>query len=184
GGPSRGSYSSPIWIWKSSLLDRSAAFNTVGHNILLQLLLNGESYVSGRSQTVSFKNDLSETCAVGHGVPQGSVLGPLQFSLCLLPLCVLLRSFNVTFHCCTDDLQLFVPLTIGNWAEVSKLESCLFAIRGWLSDNFLLLNTDKTELMTMFFTYNIAFSESRNSLLSPLKDIQSLSGNIIPYRTS
>ncbi|KAL4006782.1 hypothetical protein ACER0C_000634 [Sarotherodon galilaeus] len=67
----------------------------------------------------------------------------------LLPLGVLLRSFNVTFHCYADDLQLYVPLTIGNCAEVSKLESCLTAIKGWLSDNFLLLNTDKTELMVI-----------------------------------
>ncbi|KAL4007453.1 hypothetical protein ACER0C_001305 [Sarotherodon galilaeus] len=67
----------------------------------------------------------------------------------LLPLGVVLRSFNVTFHCYADDLQLYVPLTIGNHAEVSKLESCLSAIKGWLSDNFLLLNTDKTELMVI-----------------------------------
>ncbi|KAL4004124.1 protocadherin delta 1 [Sarotherodon galilaeus] len=67
----------------------------------------------------------------------------------LLPLGVLLCSFNVTFHCYADDLQLYVPLTIGNCAEVSKLESCLSAIKGWLSDNFLLLNTDKTELMVI-----------------------------------
>uniref|UniRef100_A0A669B8C0 Reverse transcriptase domain-containing protein n=1 Tax=Oreochromis niloticus TaxID=8128 RepID=A0A669B8C0_ORENI len=142
------------------LLDLSAAFDTVDHCILLDRLehfigITGNvlswlrSYLSGRSQTVSFKNDLSETCAVRHGVPQGSVLGPLLFSMYLLPLGVLLRSFNVTFHCYTDDLQLYVPLTIGNDAEVSKLESCLSAIKGWLSDNFLLLNTDKTELMVI-----------------------------------
>uniref|UniRef100_A0AAX7SRZ9 Reverse transcriptase domain-containing protein n=1 Tax=Astatotilapia calliptera TaxID=8154 RepID=A0AAX7SRZ9_ASTCA len=73
----------------------------------------------------------------------------LLFAMYLLPLGLLLRSFNVTFHCYTDDLQLYVPLTIGNCAEVSKLEPCLCAIRGWLSDNFLLLNTDKTELMVI-----------------------------------
>uniref|UniRef100_A0AAZ1XEQ0 Reverse transcriptase domain-containing protein n=1 Tax=Oreochromis aureus TaxID=47969 RepID=A0AAZ1XEQ0_OREAU len=142
------------------LLDLSAAFDTVDHCILLDRLehfigITGNvlswlrSYLSGRSQTVSFKNDLSKTCAVRHGVPQGSVLGPLLFSMYLLPLGVLLRSFNVTFHCYADDLQLYVPLTIGNCAEVSKLESCLSAIKGWLSDNFLLLNTDKTESMVI-----------------------------------
>uniref|UniRef100_A0A3Q4G0A8 Reverse transcriptase domain-containing protein n=1 Tax=Neolamprologus brichardi TaxID=32507 RepID=A0A3Q4G0A8_NEOBR len=145
-----------------------AAFDTVDHCILLDRLehfigVTGNvlswlrSYLSGRSQTVSFKNDLSETWAMRHGVPQGSVLGPLLFSMYLLPLGVLLRSFTffyvlLTFHCYVNDLQLYVPLTFGNCAEVSKLESCLSAIRGWLSDNFLLLNTDKTEYLSKNFT--------------------------------
>uniref|UniRef100_A0A3Q3CIH5 Reverse transcriptase domain-containing protein n=1 Tax=Haplochromis burtoni TaxID=8153 RepID=A0A3Q3CIH5_HAPBU len=128
----------------------TAAIDTVDHCILLARLehfnrLTGNvlswlrSHLSGRSQTVSFKNDLSETCAVRHGVPQGSVLGPLLFSLYLLPL---LRSFNVTFHS-YDDLQLYVPLTIENCADVSKLEACLSAVRDigpkkfqYLSQNF------------------------------------------------
>uniref|UniRef100_A0A3Q4I1K7 Reverse transcriptase domain-containing protein n=1 Tax=Neolamprologus brichardi TaxID=32507 RepID=A0A3Q4I1K7_NEOBR len=124
------------------LLDLSAAFDTVHPCMLLDRLehfigVTGNVlswlsfYLSGRSPTVSFKNDLFEICAVEHGVPQGSVLGPLLFSLYLLPLGVLLRSFNVTFPCYADDLQLYVPLTIGNCAEVSKLELCLSAIRGW-----------------------------------------------------
>uniref|UniRef100_A0A669B7W6 Reverse transcriptase domain-containing protein n=1 Tax=Oreochromis niloticus TaxID=8128 RepID=A0A669B7W6_ORENI len=142
------------------LLDLSAAFDTVDHGILLDRLehfigITGNvlswlrSYLSGRSQTVNFNNVLSETCVVRHGVPQGSVLGPLLFSMYLSPLGALLRSFKVTFHCYADDLQLYVPLIIGNCTEISKLESCLSAIKGWLSDNFLCLNTDKTELMVI-----------------------------------
>ncbi|KAL3999372.1 hypothetical protein ACER0C_007143 [Sarotherodon galilaeus] len=67
----------------------------------------------------------------------------------LSPLGALLRSFKVTFHCYADDLQLYVPLKIGDCTEISNLESCLSAIKGWLSDNFLCLNTDKTELMVI-----------------------------------
>lgn len=62
----------------------------------------------------------------------------------LLPFGVLVCSFNVTY---VTDLQLYVPLTIGNCIDLSKLEACLSAISSWLSDNFLLLNTDKTDLM-------------------------------------
>uniref|UniRef100_A0AAX7TKP9 Reverse transcriptase domain-containing protein n=1 Tax=Astatotilapia calliptera TaxID=8154 RepID=A0AAX7TKP9_ASTCA len=148
------------------LLDLSAAFDTVDHCILLDRLehfigITGNvlswlrSYLFGRSQTVSFKNDFSETCAVRHGVPQGSVLGPLLFSMYLLPLGVPLRSFNVTFHCYADDLQLYVALTIGNCVEVSKLECCLSAIKGWLSDNFLVIGPHKFQHLSQNFILKI-----------------------------
>lgn len=85
------------------LLDLSAAFDTLDHCILLYRLEHfigvpgnvlswRRSYLSGRSQTISFNNDLSETCAVLNGDLQGSLLGPLLFSLYLLPLGRLLRS--------------------------------------------------------------------------------------------
>ena len=72
------------------LLDLSAAFDTVDHTILIDVLrerfgLQGDvldwmtSYMQGRTQLVRVGSTLSSTCQLPGGVPQESVLGPKQF---------------------------------------------------------------------------------------------------------
>ena len=74
------------------LLDLSAAFDTVDHSILLTFLreyvgLGGsvinlfESYVTGRTQCVSVEGVLGELNELVYGIPQGSVLGPIEFCI-------------------------------------------------------------------------------------------------------
>ena len=80
-----------------TLLDLSAAFDTIDHNTLLSHLehvfgIHGtvlqwfSSYLSNRSQTVSINNLKSDPAAVSYCVPQGSVLGPVLFVLYPHPL--------------------------------------------------------------------------------------------------
>ena len=68
-------------------LDLGKAFDTVDHDILLknphklgrQLHLWFQSYLQNRTQYVEYWDVSSETLDITHGIPQGSILGPLLF---------------------------------------------------------------------------------------------------------
>ena len=87
------------------LLDLSAAFDTIDHQILLQRLeqlisikgtaLNWfKSYFSDRFQFVLINDESSVRTKVNHGVPQGSVLSPILFSLYMLSLGNIIRTHS------------------------------------------------------------------------------------------
>ena len=73
------------------MLDMSAAFDLVDHDLLIKkLALYGfddnfvgwiRSYLSGRSQCVVIEGCLSKLLTVDTGVPQGSILGPLLYTI-------------------------------------------------------------------------------------------------------
>ena len=103
------------------LLDLSAAFDTVDHSILLHRLrhwagISGialewfRSYLSNRKFCVSVNNYVSSFSTVKIGMPQGSVLGPILFSLYMLPLRHILQRYGVSFHFSTDDTQSYLPV--------------------------------------------------------------------------
>ena len=100
------------------LLDLTAAFDTVYHNILLHRLqytigLTGNahnwftSYLTGRSEHVALGKAKSHTHSVICGVPQGSVFGPTLFSLYMLPLGSVISRHGLSYHCYADDTQLY-----------------------------------------------------------------------------
>ena len=146
------------------LLDLSAAFDTIDHNILLQRLeqtlgITGaalcwfKSYLSDRFQFVHVNDKASLQTKVNCGVPQGSVLGPILFTLYMLPLGNIIRKHNIHFHCYADDTQLYLSMRPDEINQVVQLQECLRDIKSWMTCNFLLLNSTK-KLRSLYSALN------------------------------
>ena len=142
------------------LLDLSAAFDTIDHSTMLDCLQSWfgvcgpvlkwfTSYLTERFQSVKIGSTLSRGCKLLFGVPQGSVLGPLLFSMYTAPLSyVISRHEGVGFHFYADDTQLFVRLSHKKASYAfDKINKCLTDVKEWMSDCKLKLNPDKTEFI-------------------------------------
>ena len=142
------------------LLDLSAAFDTIDHDTLLSCLSSRfgfagsalkwfRSYLQDRFQSVKIGSSLSNLFKLKFGVPQGSVLGPLLFSLYTTPLSQVIRKYTgVRYHFYADDTQLFIHLSPDDSLKsFDHLKSCLNDIQVWMSENKLKLNPDKTEFI-------------------------------------
>ena len=142
-----------------TLLDLSAAFDTIDHNILCQRLehlygISGtplnwfRSYLSNRTQTVTINNKLSQPTLLKFGVPQGSVLGPILFILYTKPLTTLIRRHSISNQSFADDTQLHDscrPDQIDT--SVQGMQDCISDVKTWMTSNKLKLNDDKTECL-------------------------------------
>ncbi len=140
------------------LLDLSAAFDTVDHNILLERLENWvglsgmalkwfRSYLEGRGYFVSIGENKSKWTSMTCGVPQGSILAPLLFSLYMLPLSQIMRKNQIAYHSYADDTQIYLALSPNDYSPIDSLCQCIDEINSWMCQNFLQLNKEKTEVI-------------------------------------
>ena len=145
-----------------TLLDLSAAFDTVDHHILLHRLehsfgFKGEalqwfkSYLTNRTQRVCINGEKSQVTNLDCCVPQGSILGAPLYSDYTSPTGKLLRLLIILFHMYADDTQLMKFLNPNNIDEqvssVESLESGIGELADWMKNNKLKLNEEKTEFL-------------------------------------
>ena len=179
------------------LLDLSAVFDTVDHRILLDRLqfdfgISGsalnwiESYLSNRTQRIYIDGVLSSNFNLKFGVPQGSCLGPLLFSLYASKLFKIVESHLPNPHCYADDTQLYSGFRPGNdleeTAAVTPMESCIAYISQWMHSGNLKLNSGKTECL-LIGTRQQLQKVSNNSTLSVEDSQISLSCEVRNLRT-
>ena len=142
------------------LLDLSAAFDTIDHVILFDILVNYvglrgkaldliKSYFLDRTQRVQIDGVLCEFAKIVCGVPQGSVLRPLKFCLYMLPLSAILRFHKIGYHVYAhDDTQIYVSFKCDDPLQaLGKINVCISDIRRWMILNKLKINDAKTEFI-------------------------------------
>ena len=107
-------------------------------------LLWFESYLSNRKQYVSVNGNTSDELMITHGVPQGSVLGPLLFLMFINDLPNV--SKHLTFYLFADDTNIYFESSDLSYIQkIANRE--LRKVRKWLEANRLALNIDKTNFV-------------------------------------
>ena len=162
------------------LLDLSAAFDTVDHDILLRRLSNYfgisdsaldwfRSYLSGRTQSIQIENFTSSAVPLPCGVPQGSVLGGPLFIMCVAPLAGVTATHGVIVRQFSDDSQACKRFAL--LLDLSAQRECCNALAQWavktnvwLTSNRVQLNISKSTLLYASTTRQAALIESTSPL--------------------
>ena len=85
---------------------------------------------------------------ISYGDPQGSVLGPVLFTLYTTPLSAIISSFDINLHLYVDYTHIYMSLSVLNAKEsLEKLQHWLMAVSAWMTGSKLNLNPSKTEFL-------------------------------------
>ena len=169
----------------SVFMDFSKAFDCLDHDILLKKLFNVgvrglphqlfKSYLSNRVQYVSVNNSTSDIMQITHGVPQGSILGPLLFLIFINDFPSVSSFFK--FSLFADDSTLTCAMSNKNEDYIkAKLESELKPVFHWLKINKIKTNYDKSKFIIFSYgkKYSLESLNFGNSLISKTSTIKFL----------
>ena len=155
-------------------LDLSAAFDTVNHSILLEVMRTYfgiadmvldciSYYLRKRKFSVHIDSFSSNTKTINFSVPQGSILGPTLFNCYVSILMEIIPENEENFMAgYTDDHALINPVHTENIDISPKLVSNISCIKDWMIRNQLKMNDAKTE----FIVFGSKHQVQRNDLKS------------------
>ncbi len=149
---------SPHFTWSFTCIWH----DMVDHRILIDRLeqclgLSGtfltwfKSYHTNWFQRVSVGGVTSGNRPLSCGILQGSVLGPITFTMYTLPLNDIVHKYGLCFHIYTDDTQLYLSFNSHDPSSETLarhcIDECIREIWSWMSSNKRKLNDSKTEVI-------------------------------------
>lgn len=137
------------------------------------------SYLENRQQSVLIGSEASDPTTLDWGMPQGSVTGPVMFVLYTGPLQDIIDSHNLSSITYADDTQLYIMMKPSERKSVlARLEACVPDIKMWMTDNRLMLNENKTEVLHVIsrFTHKLQLDDINidGSCVCPSSEVRDL----------
>ena len=141
-----------------ALLDLSVVFDMTDHSLLndclhnlfgldVTVLLWIKSYLSNGKQKIKIRDSFSEAVILHFRVTQGSILGPLLFTLYTSPLSQGISKFNVIDHLYADDIQIYLAVDSRKFdSSMEELTKCFKSVQEWMDGVKLKLNQKKMNL--------------------------------------
>ena len=170
------------------LLAFSSAFDIIDHPILLHRLHADfvftdtvlqwfSSYLTDRTHYVSQSNHCSAFAPVHSGVPQGSVLDSMLFTMYIKPLSAIIDSHSIIHHSFAYDLQLLMSAPLDIISELlHTMQSCISDVKALATANMLKLNDNEIKLMLV--------SSKRTKYLHNLPTSITIGNALIPFKQS
>ena len=116
--------------------------------------------MSGRLQYVAAGGERSVTAPCESGVPHVSVLGPLLFSLYVVPVSNIAVAHHVSIHQDADDVQTYIAIQPQCPDSLSQLVNCTDGITRWFLETGLLLNPSKTEAVVFGTAFRLRSADT------------------------
>ena len=134
------------------------------------------SYLTDRIQSVCIDGVKSLPSPLVYGVPQGSVLGPVLFTLYTQPLSDVIILHDCSFHKYADDTEISKFSSPESFSSTqTSVQTCIADILSWMNSNKLMLNPGKTEVMISGTKFRLG---QIDAVSLPIED------SIIPYQPS